>query len=301
MKKSAGIIDLISKELIDELGILPEIHADHPIEFRLIRAGKVDPSSSKRTSTPQGYIYPGRALIFDPYSKRTILIRNVNGYKPILDPGKETIMDPIEEYIRFPASGSIYCTPEKYDQYVFMMLDNRHRDNPHAKPGKAQYYMVDPKREVVKKNNSFSYKHLATGLVIDLEGQQIAEVALKLKKVFPKKYPMIDLNAPDDKLLATISGVADKDPIDIIVALKEPRSYHRVVADDAVDRKLIVFDDKQSKWKFKKAEKGKETIAKVESGNKPINALVDHLISEEGKEHSAGLCAQFENHYSKSR
>lgn len=305
---SLTILQIISKELKEALGIEDFIPEGEYREFRLCRAGVKDPSSSRAFSTPQGHIYPGKAMIRDPFDKnaKDKLIMNITGYTPIQGkPGEPIYYDPKIEAIRFDSSGSIKCKPEDYNQYLFLMADNRRREHPYRKSNKSPlYYLVDEKKEIESKNNSFAYKTLAGGLLLDIESDELAVIALKVQRAYPTKYA-IDLTAAPEKLMATLNSIADKDPLDIILAVKEDNTYARVLVDDAVNRRVIFFDDHEEKreWKWKRTpgQKGKVVICKVDKGNKPVNALVEFLLAKDGtgNEHWVELKAQHEEYYSK--
>jgi hypothetical protein len=306
MSTTINILNIISPQLKESLGIEDSIPEGEYREFRLLRAGVVDPSSSKKTATPQMHGYPGKAMIHDPFDKnvKDKLIMNITGYRPVSgEPGKPTVMDPQIGYVKFDSSGSIKCLPQDYNLYLFLMCDNRNRDNQYRKTNKAPlYYLVDEKKEIAGKNNSFAYKVLAGSLLTDITDEQIAEYALKVQRAYAHKYKF-DFTLEAEKLLASLNAIADKDPLDIILSIKEDNTYARVVADDAIARRVIFFDDHEDvriyKWKRTPGEKGKVNIVKAEQGAKPINTLVSFLVSKEGSEHYAELRAQYEGYYSK--
>lgn len=130
---SYAILDVISKELADELELDKPIGDNEVLEFKLDRAGRVDPYSTKKTATPQGHIFAGKDYIKDPYDKkrRIKLIMNIIGFKPIAgEPGRPMADDPIEDYVRFGPEGRIYITSGQENQMQFIRLMNKNGSNP---------------------------------------------------------------------------------------------------------------------------------------------------------------------------
>jgi len=279
------LLDILSPGLIQELDLNKPL--TKPVEFRLINAGIVDNSSTRKVISPQFYGFPGQDSINDPLDKnakvKTIL--NITGYNSIKGkPGEPTYMDPITEYVKFDSGSSVWCQPGEENKYLYLKVNNRNRDYPYRNPRKApKYYEVNEKREMALKNNEFTYTYLAAGLLMDLDSNEVNNIAISLAKAFPGKY-VFNVALEIEQILLQLESVAKSNPVDLIVAVKEPNSLARVVADDAVNRRLIFFDDHAERLTWKWKSKVKSNIVKLAAGNNPVKGLVDYLISADGNE-----------------
>ncbi|MGC3945348.1 MAG: hypothetical protein QM762_12680 [Chryseolinea sp.] len=301
---SHSILEIISKDLATELDLM-----DYPteaVEFRLIRAGMIDPSSTRSVATPAAHILPGKDMIKDKYDKKVKnkLIRNISGYKSQDVVGVGTTLIPDEEFVRFDSNGSVFVLPGEHDRWLFMKLHNKNRDNPNRNPLKAPvFYEVNEKREIAMLNNTALYRHLAASLIFNTEPDDLSEIADKVQKYFPEHA--INSTLDYEPLLSVLASIAETTPTHMILAVKEPRSLARLLAEEAVHRKKLVFDDSSDKlqWRWRRSvgEKGKPAIVNLAPGNTPMKGLVDYLTSEEGSEHFAELKMLAEDYYPKPR
>jgi hypothetical protein len=305
----ANIFEMISQGLKDHLDLKP-LEGDQVVEFRLCRAGKVDPYSTKKTSTPQLQGLASKCYIKDPFDKKTTgdkLIMNIIGHEPIQEMGKPIYYNPILGPVHFGHNGSIFCTAENNDQYFFLKLHNKNKSNPNRKKGAAQiFYEVDVKKELSIKNNIFDYKGLVALAFLDADDEKIADFGLKMMRAYPTQFKF-DLTQEGMKLKATVSSAAERNPIEFLLAVKEDKSYARVLVDDAVARRVIMFDDHAENltWLRKKTPgdvKGKDTpIVKLDSPKTPVKGLVEFLLTPEGNKYFVELKQLHDQHYQKSR
>ena len=116
---------------------------------------------------------------------------------------------------------------------------------------------------------------------------------------FPNLYKF-DLSMDAEKLKLTVMQMADSHPIDFIMAVKEPKSFTKLVVDDLAMRKLIIFDnhEKNINWIFRDKKTGNQ-ITKASSEAKSVEELVAYLLNEAGKgnKHLVELYELFEKHY----
>lgn len=305
---SYNILDVISKELAEELDLNRTLGENEVIEFRHIRAGRVDPNSSKGFSTPTAHILPGKDLIVDKYDKkhRQKLVMNIVDYRPVQEVGKPLIMDPVDGSVKFGPSGSIFCTANDMNQFLFMRIMNKNGSNPNRiKTKPVVFTEVNEVKELSIKNSYFDYRALASGVILKAEergDEGIIDIATKILRTYPQHYSF-DIKSDVKKLKASIAHVAETQPLDFIMAVKEPMSYARVLVDDAIDNKRIFFDDHTEKqawcWKRNSIEKGKKVIVKVEGEKNPLKGLIDFLQTKEGSEHMFELKQLGEENYSK--
>ena len=305
---SVAILDIISKDLAEDLCLTDEYHPKEPVTFRLIRANSVDPTSN-RIVTPSAHILPGKDMIKDPYDKRqkNKLIRNIVGYNPVAaKPGQDPALDPIEDYFRFDSSGEVIVQPGDLDKWLFAKLHNKNRDNPNRNVLKpAVFYEVNEAKELTAANNSFMFRHLASSIVIDAgeDPDLLHEIGLKVRALYPAYQ--VDVNVDAEKLIGSLVAIAESNPAHVILSVKEPNSLARLLAEEAVKRRTIFFDDHEEKlqWNWRRGtfDKGKKIIVKLEAGNTPIKGLVDFLTSKDGSEHFAELKKLGEEYYPKPR
>lgn len=304
---SQSILDVISKGLAEEMQLTEEYHPTRPVEFRLVRAGMIDPSSTKKLATPAAHILPGRDMIRDPYDPKikNKLIRNIVGYNPVAQrPGEKPALEAIEDFLRFDSSGSVWIQPGEIDQWLYCKLYNKNRDNLNRNPNKAiVFYEVNEEKELVTLNNNSVLEYLASALIFNADPGDLQEIAQKVKNIY-EQY-QFDVMLENEKLIQTMISIAKSNPSHIILAAREPSSLARLLADQAVHRRAIIFDDNAEKlqwfWKRSQGEKGKKIIVKLAPGNSPIKGLVDYLISADGSEHFAELKKLGEEYYPKPR
>ena len=300
---TVSILNIISPGLVDYVDLKP-IKPGETIEYRLTRAGMVDPSSTRKVATPQ---YQGLAPycnIRDPFDQHKVhekTIMNIVGYDPVQSkPGEATYMNPRVDYARFLDTGSIVCTDTMNNLHYYLALHNYNRDNPNRKTdAKILFYRVDVKKEIKSKINGFDYRVLASNLLFQAEEDRIFEIAVKVLRAHPQFT--FDVKEDVEKLKANLAFVAENNSLDFIMAVKEPQSQARVMADDLIGRKLIFFDDHEDKleWKWRRSagQKGKHGIVKLEKGNNPIRALVEFLTTAEGNEHLVEIKELYEERY----
>lgn len=306
------ILNIISPGLVEHLSLKPLV-GEEKVEFRLSRAGMVDPTSTRAVSTPQFQGIAPLCDINDPYDKNGVSnkrIMNVVGYNSIRTPGQATIQDPVPGYVRFMESGSITCTSQDNDLYFFLKLHNKNGSNPNRRTRTLDgrgipvvFFEVDVKKEIKIKTNGFDYRVLAANLVYNADEDALFDIAIKLQRAYPKEYTF-DVKSDIEVLKSTLQSVAESNALNFILAVKEPNSLMRVLVDDAVNRNLIFFDDNEEKlawnWKRTPGEKGKRTIVKLEKGNNPVRALVDYLTTTDGSEDMVEIKQLYEKNYGKA-
>ncbi|MEJ7644288.1 MAG: hypothetical protein WKF87_06815 [Chryseolinea sp.] len=306
---SFNILNIISPGLIQQLDLKP-LQGDDRAEFRLTRAGMIDPTSTRQVSTPQFQGIAPFCDINDPYDNDAGIkrIMNINGYNPIKGKtGDPVYMDPIAGYVRFMETGSILCTSQDNNLYFFLKLHNKNRDNINRRT-KSQdgrgipvlFYEVNVGKEMKLKTNQFDYQYLASKLIFEADEDALFDIAIKLQRAYPKKYTF-DMKAEINALKSSLQTAATSDSLNFILAVKEATSLTRVLVDDTVTRRNIFFDDHSDKkewcWKRTPGEKGKKRIIKLEEGNNPVAALVDFLTTPEGSEDMVEIRQLYEKHY----
>jgi len=298
-----SLLNLLSKRLIDELDLRPIQDGEVRI-FRLINARKLDPNSTKKTSTPQHVGIASQDKITDPYASHgpaDIIISNIVSYNPITRPGEKTVYDPVIANVNFPSTGEIPCTSQDNELYYYLKLNNKNSSNPHRKKSKrALYYEVDEAANVLKQTNQFDYRTMAANLLLDADDDKMVEYARKINRA-GKDNP-IDLNLSEEKIKARLGDLIDNDAMRFIAGVKEDKSYARLVVDDARVRKKITFDETAFTWNWRKigSEKARKPIIKLDSAKNSVKGLVDYLLTDAGKEARAELITLYEQHYSKA-
>jgi hypothetical protein len=297
-----SIKDVVSEQYAEEVGLHP-IPEGEVVELRLTRANVVDPHSTRKVVTPAAHHLPGRTLITDRYDgNKKKLIINIDSFDPKPTENGGTIYVPIEKYLAFGPTGSIFLTAGQENTLWFALCHDKNGTNPLRDKGKANiFYVVNEKKEVSIKGNIFDYKALALGLIAISEEDEYVPMAQKIQKRYPHLYKF-DLNADPVLLKTSLSEVADKQPVDFLVAIKEPKSYTRVIVDDLMMRNKIFFDnhEKNLRWKFRGKAKGKgDVITKLETEKGSVKSLVDYLLDPTGKGHAhyQELTKLFEEHY----
>lgn len=306
---SYTIPDIISPQLAEFCNIKP-LEGNETAEFKLVNAGIKDNLTSNGVSTPQAYVLPGQETITDNLGKikQEKMIINISGFEPV--PGKKgeaVILSPIIDWVRFPSTGRIYLTGNDTNLLFYLRLYNKNGSNPNRKISKPiRFEEVNEAKELSLKNNFFEYRTLASMIILNADNneEQLVNMATKFTRANPTLH-RLDITLEVSRLKAGLSVVAEKYPVEFILAIKENDSYARVLVDDAVIRKQIFFNDHSEKmtWEWKRAfkETGKKIIIKLSSDKNKVKQLVNFLQTGEGHEHFMELKARSEEFYRKSR
>ncbi len=301
-----NILDILSPKLKDEYSdYLTPLEQGQTAEFRLTRAGQVDPNSSKQTATPQFHGLPGYDMIRDQHDKDHPMkeIMNIKSFKAIKEKGKPTWYEPEVEGIAFGSSGSIYILPDDgISKLFFMRLMNKNKTNPNRIPAsRVVFFEVDDKKELSLKNNILDYRGLCTIILLESEDEELFEIASKLSLAFPGTWAYLSSIKDVGVVKATLGGIIEANAIDFIRGTKDIRAYARLVVDFAVGRKKIIFNDHSEKltWEYKAlpGTKGKKIITKVEKPKSAVKDLVKFLKTAEGNEHYLELKEFYEKNY----
>lgn len=293
-----NINEVVSKELQIE-----PLKEGQIKEFMLVNAGVFDPSSN-RVVSPQGWGTPGQCMIKDPGDKKnpTKLILNVDGYEPVRGQNGITFMNPIVKYLRFDATGRKVCTHENNNEYFFLKLHNKNRDNKNRiKTAPVRFFEIDEARDSKILKSNFEYKTMAAVLLMESTPDEVFKVARLVNKK-PAYGVTIDLNKEPDYMATALQPVVENFPADFIRLHGDKRSNLRLLVDAAIEEGIILFNEHEAErkwlWKRTPGTKGAVTICKVIEGNKPVPALIDFLQTGEGGAHLAELKQRQSEYYS---
>jgi hypothetical protein len=273
------------KEVLEELPKLGSGPDESPfVEYQLLNANKPDPNSTKKISTPQQYSCPGIDKIRDPHTKQLVTILNVVDFSPVQSrPGEALALNPQWGYIRFADTGTVTVLPEEQEKLWFLELTNRNTSNPWRLPtAKKRFYRVDVKKAIKTAQNNFVYRKIAMNLIDPEDPGKMLEMAQNLVDMFPVLYKaVIDLR-PGANVFPTLSNIAEKDPVKLILASDEREALARVMVDEAINFRWIYLDGQGQtrKWKWRRAnsKEGKEIITDVLDENiNPVLILVEFL------------------------
>lgn len=263
-------------------------------EFRLCIAGVVS-AATDAPAVPQGYIRVGRCLILDPHDDKDPekLIYNVTGTKSYSERGK-TYTEPVIGPVRF-GQAPIILDHTKNNQYMFMKLDDKNRDNPNRRPtADMVYYEFNEEKEAFKETHRFEYKTMAANLLLSIETGDVYRISAAINN--DKKFSYkIDLNKKLEEVRRSMIGFVETQPQAFIIFHGSPSGLARISVDRLVDDRKILFDEGKSQWFWRD---DKKAICKVVKGNHAQKALIDFLLSEAGSENMAEVKSLHSDIYS---
>jgi len=284
------VFDILSSEFIEELDMLKEIPANTTIEFKLLSTGSIDKRTGK-PATMKRYSPSARIDILDPGDRKRKIIQNIESFEPVQVVGHGMIFQPVIKMPEFK-DGVCSCGPGDENLYWYLKAHPKNATNPrHGKVTK--FYEVSEKKETMLKVNLYDYKAMAVTIMASIEDDdKLVAIANKMEKTFPGQFAFSD-KTDSDKLRLALQGVADSSPREFLIAVKEPKSYARILVDNAISRNQVFFEDHENNlnWKFKKSrgEKGKVLIMKVNKEKTKMKELVEFLTSDKGNEHLVEL------------
>ncbi len=296
-----NITDVLSEKTLEKYKIKP-LQPGETKEFVLSNAGVWDPSSNRIVS-PQGWGTPGQCMVKDEFDKKNSvkLILNITGYTPVKGENGVTFMNPEVAYLRFGPTGRKVCTHENNNEYLFLKLHNKNRDNKNRMTSaEVRYYEVDEARDAKIQKGNFEYKTMAAVLLMDSSLEVCFKIAYAVNKK-PAYGVTIDLNKGEDYIRTALQPVVEKFATDFIRMHGDARSNLRLMLDAAIAELIIVFNEHEESrdWSWQRAlgAKGPKKICKVDVGNKPVEALIDFLLSVEGGNHLAELKQRVSEYY----
>jgi hypothetical protein len=292
----------VNEIVSDKLKVKPLKAGEHR-EFVLLMAGFVDLSmNGGQPVTPSGYSLASEDQIQDPFDENHPIksIFHVTSYRTIREPGKPLIYDPIFGNCRFDRTGRITVTHENNGLYAYLKLHNKNRDNKNRLPKYAAvFYEVDEARDELVLRRLFEYKIAAGNLLLQMEEEAITSV---VKKVNASKSLGIslDINKDADYLRGKLQPVVDKHPALFIELSGDQRAFFKILIESAVKAEVLKFNDAEDvrEWSWVRAvkEKGTKKLVKIDVGNKPIEGLIDFMLST-GKEAKEELLRRRSEYY----
>lgn len=264
------------------------------VEFRLIRAYRPDPLRENKPSAPQGHIFPGKTMIYDPFKKTEIMIYNIAGIRPLpkTHASEEQRYEPEVANVVFPRTGSIFCTKEMNNLYFFLKLMNENQSNPWAKSrtldgrviGKV-FFEVNPIKDTQKENNKVEWRRLALNIIAEASDKELLSICFNLNESGFEQVK-VDMNLKGEALIQVLNGIAENYPVLLIKASENVSAKCAIYVNDMISANQIAFDDMKSTWFWvrKPGEKSGRKICTVEKGANVNRALIEYLVSESGSE-----------------
>ena len=108
-----GVNNLLSKEMQ-----VPPLKPGEVKIFRRLLKGQIDPQT-KNPYILSDYWMQGKAMVFDPFSKpkRSVLLLNEAGQRPVSMPDGTTRYEPIVEMIKWDETGEIVITENDHEKH----------------------------------------------------------------------------------------------------------------------------------------------------------------------------------------
>lgn len=276
-------------------------------KYRLVMADRDDvtrteESTGKKMKHQQVYSFIGHKRVYDPFSKKKVLIQNIVNFKHEKLPSGEIKEIPIEGRLLFPNSGEIIVTHRDQDQYAFMERMDENGSNEFRNPNntKPVFYRVDVKKQAMKELEVDYIKVDALLWVRDANETEINTIYRGLDAELKKK---INADAGFEQMKRGIFLIAQEFPIVVLKASTNKEAKLKVQIMDAERFKIMFFSEgganEPRQWLY--LEGKPQTICEIKPGEHKIDGLIKFFLgSPEGRnwyvKMTEGLKTVFESH-----
>jgi hypothetical protein len=273
----------INQLLSHELSVKP-LPRGTSVTYKLITSDRVDKSRvDEKTGKPMPvmpkYRLAGRKTIYDPVKERSLIISNVNRFKPEYMPDGSMKQVPVIKGVVFD-KGVFTVTSEQQDTYAFMERISENRDNPFRdRKVKPLFYRVNNEVSVRKKMDE---DYLLADAVLWAKAMDLEEM-----KSINSKLPdsmKVNLNLPYEGVKTELFKIAKTNPVLFLKCSNDRTNKMKIQVMDAFNYQIILFSEGDStnprRWFFN--DKDSEDICEVEPGTHYIDGLLDYFKTNEG-------------------
>lgn len=241
--------------------------------FRLINALKVEPRS-KMPIRKAFYSLYGHANVTDVESGARVMLQNIASHVPVRMPDRTIQWVPQEERVRFGNMGTLRLGHGQNNTYAFLARHPLNDSNPFAPiGGRRVFYQVDALAEAKKSMAADSLELEARVLVRDSTLEDLKPMAKALG---------VSLDIGPEEIRHALNQRAKKSPAMLIRASKNMGLKALVLIEDALDSRLIGFDEQSREWFWNDGEE-KEGFYVVEAGIESKKALAGYLIGTDNR------------------
>lgn len=285
VKKAKAPLTLNNKIMSPQMRVKP-LALGQTAVYKLVDTDREDLSkiiegTNKHPTCNPGYHLRGEKRIFDPFSGKNIVIRNIVGEKALKDDKTGEIKYiPDTEMIHF-RRGTVIVTSDMPETYVFMERCNENRSNPYRKKGSPDvFYRVD--REARAQERLVEDEMLADAMlwIKSADHDELRAICANLPKN-EKVSP--DLSVSEIK--ADLFKKAQKSPHMILTASNDKASKIKIQVMDSEKYEVIIFGegdaDTPRAWYWNEPKTGK--IIDVGVSENKVEALLDHFMTSDGK------------------
>jgi hypothetical protein len=254
--------------------------------YRRVLYGTID-SQTDEPIVLSDYWQQGKAMIYDPFAKKNVLLLNATGERPISNPDGTTRFEPIVEMIKWTETGEIILTEEHFEQMCFMERSNLNKSN------KFRNKRIRPLYEEVIKNKAVKEKATSFELLLQA-GDLIKTSTIDDLKVLAQK---LGVNAPVDTLrMVMMNKIQEPNgPRNILKNSTNIGAKKRIQILDAEEYGILLYNDAEGSWYFE--DSLAEPICHVELNIDKTQGLVDFFSTKEGKGKYALLAKKIKKLY----
>ena len=244
---------------------------------------KWDPLN-KRFNCPKRTCIEPFYTVYDPATSETVMIRYVT---TLQRKGKDEV-DYLPDLIEIDHSGIIKTTSKDADLNYLMSVHPQNLSNPHRDQDKAMIFMTEDKGKIAKekadKERSLSD---ANDYIF-----RLATIA-KLKEM-AKVLEMQNVeDMEDDEVRIELQIIAKKHPVFFMSKLNDASNATMALIQDALDAKIIKFNEEDQKWEYVTVAPGKESkIMVVPAGQEKTMTFaryLNHIDKHSNKENISEL------------
>ncbi len=260
-----AINDLLSPDLK-----VPELKPGEVKIFRRLLKGKIDPMTEEPYNLTD-YWQSGKAMIFDNFTKKRVLLLNQVGVAPVELPDGKTLMKPVVGMIKWDQSGELIHTEDTFEEYCFLMRSNQNESNKFRnKRQKATFFLVDSQKQNKELLADYDLEMEAALYCRDVDIVELKTIAKKL-----------NINASNETLRTEIlrrikSGGAKQ----IMIASPNTDVKLRIQIKDAEEFDIIIFNDVSRDWFF--SDNLVTPICNVPIDKDRVNGLIEFFGDQKG-------------------
>lgn len=258
----------INDQLSNELKV-PALKPGEKKIFRRLLAGKIDPQT-KEPYALADFWQSGKAMVYDRFTKESVLLLNVVGSKPIKLPDGKTLMDPIVGMVKWDRTGDKLLTEENFEEYCFLMRSNQNISNPFRnQTHKASFFLVDTERDAKLEQADYDLEMEAAYHCRNCDELELKTIAKKL-----------NIKTPPERLrMEILNRIKQGGGKYVMIAGTNKHVKKRIQISDAEKFNILIFDDLNGKWFFADSN---DLICEVTLDKDKVEGLIEFFDTTEG-------------------
>lgn len=275
-----GINDQLSKDLR-----VPALKPGEKKLFRRLLSGKIDPQTGE-PFVLSDFWQSGKAMVYDRFSKKSVLLLNVVGSRQIELPSGEMFTKPVVGMVEWDRTGDKLLTEENFEEYCFLMRSNQNVSNPFRnQTHKTSFYLVDKEREAKLEQADYDLEMEAAYFVRNCD-------ELELKTIAKKR----NITTPPERLrMEILNRIKQGGAKYVMIASSNGHIKKRIQISDAEKYNILLFDDLNGRWFF--TDNNNDIICEVSLDKDKVEGMIEFFDTEEGAKKYALLAKKVKTLY----